>query len=184
MVYDGKPKAATVTPNKGVADKGVADKITVKYYTENGSEVDRPTDAGTYTVKIDVEETESYQAATDLTANDWKFTIAKAKQTISVPQDKTLVKNGAGVDISQWVSVSGVEGGSPAGELRYALNGNSPGVTLTGSTLTAEKNATANTVTIKVTAAETQNYERAEATFTVTVAAKSTETLTHVNMTG
>ena len=119
-----------------------------------------------------------------MTTDTWKFTIAKAKQTISVPQDKTLVKNGAGVDISQWVSVSGVEGGSPADKLSYALNGNYHGVTLTGSILTAEKNATANTVTIKVTAAETQNYERAEATFTVTVAAKSTETLTHVNMTG
>ena len=180
LVYDGKAKAATVTSNKGAAGQ-----ITVKYYTEEGSELKGPpTNAGIYTVKIDVTETESYQAATDLTANDWKFTIAKAKQTISVPQDKTLVKNGAGVDISQWVSVSGVEGGSPADKLSYALDGNYHGVTLTGSTLTAEKNATANTVTIKVTAAETQNYERAEATFTVTVAAKSTETLTHVNMTG
>ena len=181
LVYDGKAKAATVTSNKGATGK-----ITVKYYyTETGSEVDGlPTNAGTYTVKINVNETESYQAATDLTADTWKFTIAKAKQTISVPQDKTLVKNGAGVDISQWVSVSGVEGGSPADKLSYALNGNYHGVTLTGSILTAEKNATANTVTIKVTAAETQNYERAEATFTVTVAAKSTETLTHVNMTG
>ena len=180
LVYDGKPKAATVTSGKVAADQ-----ITVKYYTETGSEVDGlPTNAGTYTVKINVNETESYQAATALTTDTWKFTIAKAKQTISVPQDKTLVKNGAGVDISQWVSVSGVEGGSPADKLSYALNGNYHGVTLTGSILTAEKNATANTVTIKVTAAETQNYERAEATFTVTVAAKSTETLTHVNMTG
>ncbi len=99
-------------------------------------------------------------------------TISKATQNISVPQDKTLVKNGAGVDISQWVSVSGVEGGSPAGELRYALNGNSPGVTLTGSTLTAAKNATADTVTIKVTAAATQNYEGAEATFSVKLSDK------------
>ena len=95
-------------------------------------------------------------------------TITKAPQTISVPKDKTLVKNGADVDISQWVSVSGVEGGSPAG----ALNGNYPGVTLTGSTLTAAKNATANTVTIKVTAAATQNYERAEATFSVKLSDK------------
>ena len=99
-------------------------------------------------------------------------TITKAPQTISVPQDKTLVKNGAGVDISQWVSVSGVEGGSPAGALNYALNGNYPGVTLTGSTLTAAKNATADTVTIKVTAAATQNYEGAEATFSVKLSDK------------
>ena len=98
--------------------------------------------------------------------------ITQARQTISVPQDKTLVKNGAGVDISQWVSVSGVEGGSPAGELRYALDGTYPGVTLTGSTLTAAKNATANTVTIKVTAAATQNYEGAEATFSVKLSNK------------
>ena len=180
LIYDGKPKAATVTSNKGAAGK-----ITVKYYTETVSELKGPpTDAGTYTVKIDVEGTEGYQAAKDLTANTWKFTIAKAKQAISVPQDKTLVKNDAGVDISQWVSVSGVEGGSPAGALNYALDGTYHGVTLTGSTLTAEKNATADTVTIKVTAAETQNYERAEATFTVTVAAKSTEKLTNFKMPG
>lgn len=99
-------------------------------------------------------------------------TISKATQNISVPQDKTLVKNGAGVDISQWVSVSGVEGGSPAGALRYTLDGNYSGVTLTGSTLTAAKNATANTVTIKVTAAGTQNYEGAEATFSVKLSNK------------
>ena len=180
LVYDGKAKAATVTSNKGAAGQ-----ITVKYYTEKGSELkEPPTDAGTYTVKINVEETESYQAAPDLTADTWKFTIAKAKQTISVPQDKALVKNGAGVDISQWVSVSGVEGGSPAGELRYALNGNYLGVTLTGSTLTAAKNTTANTVTIKVTAEECPNYNPASATFTVTVAAKSTAQLTHFQMTG
>ena len=98
--------------------------------------------------------------------------ITQARQTISVPQDKTLVKNGAGVDISQWVSVSGVEGGSPAGAMSYALNGNYPGVTLTGSTLTAAKNATADTVTIKVTAAATQNYEGAEATFSVKLSDK------------
>ena len=180
LVYDGKAKTATVT-----SDKVAADKITVKYYTEKGIAVDGPpTDAGTYTVKIDVEGTEGYQAAKDLTANNWTFTIAKARQTISVPQDKTLVKNDAGVDISQWISVSGVEGGSPAGALNYALDGTYPDVTLTGSTLTAAKNATADTVTIKVTAEATQNYERAEATFTVTVAAKSTEKLTHFQMTG
>lgn len=98
--------------------------------------------------------------------------ITQAQQTISVPQDKTLVKNHADVDISQWVSVSGVEGGSPAGELSYALDGNYPGVTLTGSTLTAAKNATADTVTIKVTAAATQNYEGAEATFSVKLSDK------------
>ena len=180
LVYDGKAKAATVTSNKGAAGK-----ITVKYYTETGSEVDGlPTNAGTYTVKINVNETDGYQAAKDLTADTWKFTIAKARQTISVPQDKTLVKNDAGVDISQWVSVSGVEGGSPAGALNYALDGTYPDVTLTGSTLTAAKNATADTVTIKVTAEATQNYERAEATFTVTVAAKSTAKLTNFKMTG
>lgn len=98
--------------------------------------------------------------------------ILKATQTISVPQDKTLVKNDAGVDISDWASVSGVEGGSPAGALSYALDGNYPGVTLTGSTLTAAKNATADTVTIKVTAAATPNYEPAEATFSVKLSDK------------
>ena len=45
-------------------------------------------------------------------------------------------------------------------------------MTLTGSTLTAAKNATANTVTIKVTAAATQNYEGAEATFSVKLSDK------------
>ncbi len=98
--------------------------------------------------------------------------ITQAQQTISVPQDKTLVKNHTDVDISQWVSVSGVEGGSPAGALSYALDGNYPGVTLTGSTLTAAKNATADTVTIKVTAAATQNYKSAETTFSVKLSDK------------
>ena len=101
--------------------------------------------------------------------------ITQAQQTISVPQGKTLVKNGVGVDISDWASVSGVEGGSPAGELSYALNGNYPGVTLTGSTLTAAKAASANAVTIKVTAEETKNYKQAEVTFSVQLSGKQTQ---------
>ena len=79
--YDGNPKTATVTSTKIDGDY-----ITVKYY-QGEKEVSNPTDAGTYTVKINVAESGNYNAAPDLTDDpNWKFTI----QTNNTAPDVTL----------------------------------------------------------------------------------------------
>ncbi|MBQ8171088.1 MAG: chitobiase/beta-hexosaminidase C-terminal domain-containing protein [Oscillospiraceae bacterium] len=77
--YNSDPKEAVVS----AIDPAIGD-ITVKYYDENGTELDSaPVDAGTYTVKIDVAKSEDYAEAEDLTDASWSFTIDK--QEIDFP---------------------------------------------------------------------------------------------------
>lgn len=175
LTYDGNAKTATVEPNTGINGMGA---VTVKYF-KNGAETE-PKDAGDYTVKVSVAEGANYNATTDdLTTDGWKFTIGKATQTITVPTDKTIVKDDIAEDISDWATVAGVTGGSNPGTLSYALNGQAPeGVSLTGNQLTVQPTCTAAQFTIKVTAAETDNYNAAEGTFTVTVVDKATADVT------
>ena len=175
LTYDGNAKTATVTEKIGVTDMG---DVTVKYF-KNGAETE-PKDAGDYTVKVSVAEGANYNATTDdLTTDDWKFTIGKATQTITVPTDRTIVKGGIAEGISDWATVAGVTGGSYPGTLSYVLNGQAPeGVSLTGNQLTVQLTCTAAQFTIKVTAEETGNYNKEEQTFTVKVADKNTATVT------
>lgn len=175
LTYDGNAKTATVKPNTGINGMGA---VTVKYF-KNGAETE-PKDAGDCTVKVSVAEGANYNATTDdLTTDDWKFTIGKATQTITVPTDRTIVKDGIAEDISDWATVAGVTGGSNPGTLSYALNDQAPeGVSLTGNQLTVQLTCTATQFTIKVTAEETGNYNKEEQTFTVKVADKNTATVT------
>ena len=113
LTYDGNAKTATVKPNTGINGMGA---VTVKYF-KNGAETE-PKDAGGYTVKVSVAEGANYNATTDdLTTDGWKFTIDKATQTITVPTDKTIVKDGIAEDISDWATVAGVTGDSNPGTL-------------------------------------------------------------------
>ena len=175
LTYDGNAKTATVEPNTGINGMGA---VTVKYF-KNGAETE-PKDAGDYTVKVSVAEGANYNATTDdLTTDGWKFTIGKATQTITVPTDKTIVKDGIAEDISDWATVAGVTGGSAPGTLSYTLDGSYTGVALKGNQLTVDSSvATGTTITIKVTAEETGNYNKEEQTFTVKVADKNTATVT------
>lgn len=175
LIYDGNAKTATVKPNTGINGMGA---VTVKYF-KNGAETE-PKVAGDYTVKVSVAEGANYNATTDnLTTDGWKFTIGKATQTITVPTDKTIVKDGIAEDISDWATVSGVTGGSAPGTLSYTLDGSYTGVALKGNQLTVDSSvATGTTITIKVTAEETGNYNKEEQTFTVKVADKNTATVT------
>ena len=59
------------------------DDVTVKYYDKYGEEAE-PKNAGDYIVKIDVAESTNYAAAKGLTADGWKFTIAKNTTTPDV----------------------------------------------------------------------------------------------------
>lgn len=174
LTYDGNAKTATVKPNTGINGMGA---VTVKYY-QGETEVP-PINAGKYIVKISVEEGTNYNAVADLTDESWKFTVGKGTQTIKVPQNATIVKDGIAENISDWATVAGVTGDSNPGTLSYALDGQAlEGVSLTGNQLTVQPTCTAAQFTIKVTAAETDNYNAAEETFTVTVVDKATATVT------
>lgn len=181
LTYDGNAKTAAVEPNTGINGMGA---VTVKYF-KNGAETE-PKVAGDCTVKVSVAEGANYNATTDdLTTDVWKFTIGKATQTITVPTDKTIVKGGIAEDISDWATVAGVSGGSNPGTPSYALNDQAPeGVSLTGNQLTVQPTCTAAQFTIKVTAAETDNYNAAEETFTVTVVDKATADVTITGLPG
>lgn len=62
-------------------------------------------------------------------------------------------------------------GGSAPGTLSYTPDGSYTGVALEGNQLTVDSSvATGTTITIKVTAEETGNYNKEEQTFTVKVA--------------
>ncbi len=66
LVYSGETMSAAVTAKDGVSGMGA---VTVNYGKTP------VTDAGTYTVAIDVAEGDNYTAATGLTDNAWTFTI-------------------------------------------------------------------------------------------------------------
>ena len=76
--YDGNSKIVTVSSTKISMDD-----VTVKYYDKDGEEAE-PKNAGDYIVKIDVAESTNYAAAKGLTADGWKFTIAKNTTTPGV----------------------------------------------------------------------------------------------------
>ena len=63
----------------------------VTYFKEDGiSPINSPTDAGTYTFKINVEEGESYNSATYISAPEWKFIISKAQAPSNKPTITTI----------------------------------------------------------------------------------------------
>ena len=72
LTYDGTVKTATVKVRDGISGMG---EFTVEHY-QGATKVEKPVDAGDYTVKIHVAEG-NYYTAGDLTADDWKFTIAR-----------------------------------------------------------------------------------------------------------
>lgn len=92
LIYDGKPKEAKVTVKEGITGVG---KITVKYYDSIGTLLENPpTDVGEYTVKIDVDEGDSYGKASNLTGEGWGFTIKQALPENPVTPTLESVKYG------------------------------------------------------------------------------------------
>ena len=96
LTYDSSPKTATVTSTKIDASY-----VTVKYY-QDGTEVSVPTNAGTYTVKIDVTESGNYTAKADLTDENWAFTILKGtyngtttQKTIDIVKGRSVAQTGS-----------------------------------------------------------------------------------------
>ena len=65
-------------------------KITKVTYFKKGDKTplaDSPTDAGTYTFKIDVNEGDYYKSVDSISAPEWEFVISKAQAPSSKPTD-------------------------------------------------------------------------------------------------
>ena len=75
LVYNGTLKTATVTTNLSGGKTGMGNITAVRYFKGTTELGYAPTDAGTYTVKIDVAAGTNYTAATGITAATWTFTI-------------------------------------------------------------------------------------------------------------
>ncbi len=106
--YDGTAKAATVTAKDGVTTGA----ITVKYYSGSaptGSDT-APTNAGTYTVKIDVTASNDYEAITALEVGT--FTIAPKELSIKSEGTSVTAKTYDGTtDATVTVVFEGLVGG-------------------------------------------------------------------------
>ena len=109
LVYDGSPKAASVTTTN--AEIGAA---TVSY------DPAVPTNAGKYTVKISTAETTNYKAATNLTADEWKFTITPAEITNDMVGSIGALTY-TGDALTPTLSVAGLTAGTDY-EVTYANN--------------------------------------------------------------
>ena len=88
-------------------------EITVKYYNSAGTKLtSAPKNVGTYTVKIDVAEGDNYEAQTDITADNWTFTITKADPTIKSIATSVTYKTGLTLKDVPYPSTTGNTPGS------------------------------------------------------------------------
>ena len=144
--------------------------VTVKY---DGADA-VPSYVGSYAVTFDVAEGSNYKAVNGLPIGT--LNITAATQTITAT-NTTIIKNGVGVDISNWASSN-----AAGANLVYTLDGAPTGITLNGTTLTAANaDSTAGSFTVKVNSAAVNvdsngapEYSAAdEKSITVTVTAKA-----------
>ena len=115
LTYDGHQKSVTVSPKSGI--KGMGDNITVNYYLEGQLIEGLPVNAGTYTVKINIDEGDFYSSIANLTDDNWKFTIEPAPITLDI----------------QITSYSGTYDGAPHAAI-YSVTGCPEGYTIKYST--------------------------------------------------
>lgn len=93
LTYNGTAKSATVTAKDGVS----CGAITVKYY-QGTTPVESPTDAGAYTVTIDVAANDYYKAATDLEFGTFTITAkALTKNDLTVTDLNDEIYTGSAI---------------------------------------------------------------------------------------
>ena len=115
FTYDGQPKSVTVSPKSGI--KGMGSIIKVNYFLEDNLINGLPVNAGTYTVKINIDEGNFYNSRDNLTDDNWKFTIEPAPITSDI----------------QITSYSGTYDGGPHAVI-YSVTGCPKGCTIKYST--------------------------------------------------
>ena len=168
LIYDGSDKIARVNAKSEI--KGMGQVIV--YHYQDG-EVIVPKNAGDYTVEIKVEESTNYKATTDLTADDWKFTIlqaeysgAKSDKTIDIVKGRGTAQTGsltaadffpAETELPAGAKINSVSG---SGTMMASVTVNDGTLTYTSSTNIAATENESYTVTISTT-----NYNN----FTVTL---------------
>lgn len=191
LTYDGSPKEATVTVLPGKAD--AVGNITVKYY-KDGAQVLNPTDAGTYTVKINVTAGTGYNAVSNMEDSTWTFTIAPKPVTITdISADNKVYDGTVNATITGKPAISGlvagdenyvtVDGASAKATFADADAGTAKTVTFNGYALTGTKagNYTLSAQPASVTA----NISPKELTIAyVTVAEKSYDGTKEATVTG
>ena len=157
LTYNGSAKTATVT----TAKTGVG-TVTVMYF-KGETQVAEPKDAGNYTVKISVAESLNYNSSTNLTAENWKFTIAKAGSTCTAPTPITaLTYTGKAQPL---ISAGFATGGT----MQYSTDG-----TNYGTTIPIGENAGEYTVWYKV-AGDGNHSDTTPASVSVTIAKAKVE---------
>ena len=157
LTYNGSAKTAMVT----TAKTGVG-TVTVMYF-KGETQVAEPKDAGNYTVKISVAESLNYNSSTNLTAENWKFTIAKASSACTAPTPITaLTYTGEAQTLIN-------AGTTDDGTMQYSTDG-----THYGTTIPTGENAGAYTVWYKV-AGDGNHSDTTPASVSVTIAKAKVE---------
>ena len=157
LTYNGSAKTATVT----TAKTGVG-TVTVTYF-KGETQVAEPKEVGEYTVKLSVAASLNYNSSTDLTAENWKFTIAKADSACTAPTPITaLTYTGEAQPL--------INAGTTAdGTMQYSTDG-----THYGTTIPTGENAGAYTVWYKV-AGDGSHSDTTPASVSVTIAKAKVE---------
>ena len=152
LTYDGSPKTATVTSTKIDASY-----VTVKYY-QGETEVSDPTNAGTYTVKIDVTESGNYTAKADLTDENWAFTILKGTyggttppKTIDIVKGRSAAQSGSLTAADFFPEGTELPAGAKIASVTPASGTMMASVTVNDGTLTYTSNT-------NITATENESY--------------------------
>ena len=137
LTYDGEAKEAIVTKNN--MDYG---DFTVEYYDENGQVSEGPVNAGTYTVKIDIEESSKYSAVSDYEVG--RFTILQAENSFTTD-----------LSIEDWTY--GDPPKAPTAAAKFGTPTYSYSTEEDG-TYTTDQPTNAGTYWVKATVDETKNY--------------------------
>ena len=146
--YDGQPKTATVAAATSFTGEG---GIAVKYFAGDKALDGAPTDAGTYTVKIDVAGGTNFNPAENITAESWSFTIDKMEVEAPTIASKAYTGDAQTADVptSTRYTVTTNEGGTKAGSYDVVLT-----LTDAANYKWADSEDATTTVTFKITPAE------------------------------
>lgn len=198
LTYDGQPKTATVTLDEDKAD--AAGTITVKYIDkdnkvivdENGAPVTSVTEAGTYTVGIDVTKGTGYDSMA-MSRPEWTFTITPKPVTIiGISADNKVYDGTVNATITGTSAISGLVVGDENDVTVVTANakatfadadaGTAKKVNFSGYALTGAK---AGNYTLAQPASVTANISPKELTITdVMVADKAYDGTTTATVTG
>ena len=118
LTYDGQQKSVTVRPKSDI--EGMGSNITVNYSDKNKLINGLPVNAGTYTVKIDIDEGAFYNSITGLTDNNWKFTIEPAPISTSTIQ---ITPYSGTYDGKPHAAISSVTGCPDGCTIKYSIDG-------------------------------------------------------------